>query len=340
MKNKALRPIIILVLCIILAITAGTIIYKQGFVGKNQPASEDNQRVEKASETQGPKDLAEETPGSDLKTIKDTPSVVESATPEATVEPESTKEPGVSIAPVETEGMQTILPTEVPVVSTTDQTNKTSASKTATATRKPTKSPAQAVTAKPVTAKPATMTPTAKVTKKPTRKPTQTPTTVPAKSPSATVPEKTSTPSASTITLTVDASVIGNGTYIKNAKVEVKQGESVAAVITRGLTQEGFGYTSQGSVDSMFYLQAITKANLVRNPVVPQRVLSILEEQDVKLRINSYKSDSLGEFDFTKYSGWRYSVNGTYANVGMSEYDLKVGDHVLLKYTLCLGYDA
>ena len=49
---------------------------------------------------------------------------------------------------------------------------------------------------------------------------------------------------------------------------------------------------------------------------------------------------SLGEFNYTKGSGWLYSVNGYYPGAGMSEYTLKDGDTLTLRYTLAYGWDV
>ncbi|MDO5519121.1 MAG: DUF4430 domain-containing protein [bacterium] len=338
MKNRGARPIIIAVLCIVLAMMVGTVIYKQAFAGKGNTASVDKQTEEAKASEQPSMDAQQ--PGAAGVTA--TPSMersqeaTPSETPKATMEPKGTATPAASEGPLATGVTQS--PTMSASATNPANTNQPVVSHASTATANPTKHPGELVTTKPATAKP-----TEAPTKKPTVASTKKPTTVPTKKPTEAPTPKpviTEAPKAPAITFTIDASVIGNGTYVKNAKVELKQGETAAATITRGLKQEGFGWSNTGSIDSTFYLQAITKANLVKDPAVPQRVLNILEENDVKLKITKYKSGSLGEFDFTKYSGWRYSVNGTYANVGMSEYELKAGDHVLLKYTLCLGYDA
>ena len=52
-----------------------------------------------------------------------------------------------------------------------------------------------------------------------------------------------------------------------------------------------------------------------------------------------YLPDSLGEFDFSNGSGWMYSVNGHYPNVGFADYYFKDGDVVRIRFTLALGAD-
>lgn len=45
------------------------------------------------------------------------------------------------------------------------------------------------------------------------------------------------------------------------------------------------------------------------------------------------------EFDAGDLSGWMYSVNGSFPNYGVSQYDLQSGDRIEFKYTCDLGKD-
>ncbi len=52
-------------------------------------------------------------------------------------------------------------------------------------------------------------------------------------------------------------------------------------------------------------------------------------------------SDSVGEFDFTGGSGWLYYVSGSgYPGDSMSNWYLKDGDQLILRYTLAYGWDV
>ena len=59
------------------------------------------------------------------------------------------------------------------------------------------------------------------------------------------------------------------------------------------------------------------------------------------IELNPYHSTSLGQFDFTRGSGWMYSVGGGtyYPSVSLSDYELKDGDVLTLRYTLAYGMD-
>ena len=47
----------------------------------------------------------------------------------------------------------------------------------------------------------------------------------------------------------------------------------------------------------------------------------------------------MGEFDYTRGSGWMYSVNGSYPGRGLSRYFLSDGDVLTLRFTLANGND-
>ena len=49
---------------------------------------------------------------------------------------------------------------------------------------------------------------------------------------------------------------------------------------------------------------------------------------------------NLEEFDCGPRSGWVYSVNGTYSSVGCSNYILKAGDVIALRYNCNGGADV
>lgn len=48
----------------------------------------------------------------------------------------------------------------------------------------------------------------------------------------------------------------------------------------------------------------------------------------------------VGEFDYTGGSGWLYSVNGYYPNDAMTDYELRDGDVLILRYSLAEGWDV
>ncbi len=72
---------------------------------------------------------------------------------------------------------------------------------------------------------------------------------------------------------------------------------------------------------------------------VPDRLWNLILLDGIGLT-SQMDYDSLGEFDFTRGSGWMYSINGSnYAGKGLSNYYLSNGDTLYLRFTLAFGKD-
>lgn len=141
------------------------------------------------------------------------------------------------------------------------------------------------------------------------------------------------------ITVSLEASTIGLGYIIAPKQVEIYQGENGAHVLDRILRSHGFDYDYTGSPENSFYLSAIYKEDLVIDPVIPEDLAERVERDMERFDPEDYLKDSLGEFDFTNGSGWMYSVNGNYPNVGFADYIFKEGDEVRIRFTLAYGAD-
>ncbi|MDR0499955.1 MAG: DUF4430 domain-containing protein, partial [Coriobacteriales bacterium] len=110
------------------------------------------------------------------------------------------------------------------------------------------------------------------------------------------------------ITLTIDASVIGQGYIVAPRTVAFTQGETAFDVLRREC--QTMGIHMEFSFNPMYnssYIEGI---------------------------------GNLYEFDGGPNSGWLYSVNGWYPNYACSSYVLNNGDSVLFRYTLDRGADA
>lgn len=141
-------------------------------------------------------------------------------------------------------------------------------------------------------------------------------------------------------TISLEATTIGLGHIIPAEEVEIYQGETGANVIDRLFEKYGITYDYTGSHENSFYLEAIYREGLVANPSIPSDLYELLERDADRLDPEGYHDpDSLGEFDFTNGSGWMYSVNGNYPNVGFADYYFEEGDVVRIRFTLALGSD-
>jgi len=139
------------------------------------------------------------------------------------------------------------------------------------------------------------------------------------------------------ITLSLEASTIGLGYIIPPTQVELYANERGSNTIDRIFKEHGISYDYTGSHADGFYLSYLTKLGLYHTaPSIPE---DLLERLGDGVDINRYNENELGEFDFIATSGWMYSVNGTYPNVGFADYYFKDGDTVRIRFTLALGSD-
>lgn len=91
-----------------------------------------------------------------------------------------------------------------------------------------------------------------------------------------------------------------------------------------------------------------TKVALAENDTVFSVLSRTLKEKKIHMEyVNTAVSDSayiegianLYEFDAGELSGWMYSVNGVFPNVGVSSYEVSDGDKISFLYTCDLGKD-
>lgn len=141
------------------------------------------------------------------------------------------------------------------------------------------------------------------------------------------------------ITFSLEASTIGLGYIIPPQKVDLYPNERGAYTIDRIFKKYGISYDYTGSHSNSFYLSAIYKPGLVTNPKIPDDLAQLVERDFSVFDPNNYDSNALGEFDFSNGSGWMYSVNGHYPNVGFADYYFKDGDVVRIRFTIALGAD-
>ena len=142
-----------------------------------------------------------------------------------------------------------------------------------------------------------------------------------------------------TATVSMEATTVGLDYLIPPHEVELYQGERASMVLDRVLKEYGFDYMNTGTLESDFYLEAVMKTGVASDVSIPEDLLETLEEHHVIVDETNFHPDILGEFDFTGDSGWMYSINGIYANVGFADYYLKDGDELRIRFTLAEGND-
>ncbi|MDT2829709.1 DUF4430 domain-containing protein [Vagococcus carniphilus] len=156
-------------------------------------------------------------------------------------------------------------------------------------------------------------------------------------------------------TFTVQASTVGFPEVIPATEVELEKGVPASEYLIKLLTDYGYSFDHTGKTDKSFYLATIfsNSGDFFNggSPMIPGDLKTKLFERKLLRDTEDIRNDiydevylpenhnGLGEFDFTSGSGWMYSVNGVYPNVGFSDYYLKDGDSVRLRFTLMLGED-
>lgn len=112
---------------------------------------------------------------------------------------------------------------------------------------------------------------------------------------------------------------------------------NAAHVLLYTLNEYGYEGNYTGSPSSGFYLSMITGFEHSNN--VPAELLTELESNGFSVDDAPNSNTELGEFDYTHGSGWMYSVNGVFPNVGFADYYIQDGDVMRVQFTLAYGAD-
>lgn len=155
--------------------------------------------------------------------------------------------------------------------------------------------------------------------------------------------------------LSVDAFTVGAGYLVKPVVVTLDEATLQAMAIHFGMADaasmkealtgayvlEYFlaaaGYTTAytGELGSTYYLSSVGGFDYDRTGAsIPENLRNAIGQGNLS---EAQQDDPLGEFVFTYMSGWMYTVNGSFANVGMGQYYPQQGDVMRVQFTL-YGY--
>ena len=160
----------------------------------------------------------------------------------------------------------------------------------------------------------------------------------------------------------IELFTVGCGYLICPVSVPIYEGETSAEQLIRLLHNNGFvgyyggtpksafylGYIADGTVSAAKYNNyqksgAPSEPRLLNiSPKIPDILIPYLEETMTFFDPDDYLNNWKGyivEFAFTNGSGWMYSVNNNFPNVGFSDTYLSDGDVVRVQYTLGYGAD-
>lgn len=160
----------------------------------------------------------------------------------------------------------------------------------------------------------------------------------------------------------VEAFTIGCGYIIGPTEIPIYEGETAADQLLRLLSLNGLCGYYGGTTEASFYLAYIADGDAAAEsfnnysksgkPETPRRlelspkIYSPLT-QHLEADMTFFDPDDytgnwvgyLGEFVFTNGSGWMYTVNNVFPNVGFSDSYLSDGDIVRVQFTLAYGAD-
>ena len=160
----------------------------------------------------------------------------------------------------------------------------------------------------------------------------------------------------------IELFTIGCGYLVEPFQFDIIEGENAADALLRIVRENGYIAYYGGSTDAAFYLAYIADGNktektynsytsssapgnprkLNLSPSVPEvlyphleKTMSFFDDKDYSENWQGY----IGEFVISNGSGWMYSVNNVFPNVGFSDCYLSDGDVVRVQFTLAYGAD-
>ena len=142
-----------------------------------------------------------------------------------------------------------------------------------------------------------------------------------------------------TVTVSVEATTVGLGYLVPPTEVTVPGGTDAWSIVEKVLTENGFGISGSGS-----YLSAIQRSGICSGFFIDSELMELImadgmDENGAGLDPQPFSMDSLGEFDFYRWSGWMYSYNGSYPGYGLNVCKPQDGSVIRVRYTLALGKD-
>lgn len=142
-----------------------------------------------------------------------------------------------------------------------------------------------------------------------------------------------------TVTVSVEATTVGLGYLVYPTEVTVPGGTDAWSIVEKVLTENGYGIGGSGS-----YLSAIQRSGICSGFFIDPELMDLIvadgmDENGAGLDPQPFSMDSLGEFDFYRWSGWMYSYNGSYPGYGMNVCKPQDGSVIRVRYTLALGKD-
>lgn len=136
----------------------------------------------------------------------------------------------------------------------------------------------------------------------------------------------------------IELFTISKGYLIEPVLVPVYEGENSARVLQRLIEKYGYemGYT--GSLETGFYLSKIKNlpSGFLKDVALEPTVATVDEVRNA-FNPSAFIDGELGEFNFSRMSGWMYCLNNVFPNVGFADTYLSEGDVVRVQFTVGYG---
>lgn len=147
-------------------------------------------------------------------------------------------------------------------------------------------------------------------------------------------PEQTPAASNSVI-VSVEKSTLGQGFIVEPTAVQLKSGDTAKTVTERVLNSNGIKFKASKENSVGYYLYGIEDPGRGKiNP--PEFLKTQIAAQDITITEDK-TPDYLSEYDYTKQSGWMYSVDGVFPDHAADAVSLKGGEVIRWQFTL-IGY--
>lgn len=147
-----------------------------------------------------------------------------------------------------------------------------------------------------------------------------------------------------TVTLSIERFAVGQGYLVEPMLVEIQEGDDYSKLLTRVMDRMGIQYTYTGNIGWSFYLSGIKDADTGKLNI-PACIQNMPPQRDWNGKkvyppnnsaINDY-APNLQEYSYNSMSGWMYSVNNEFPNVGMDGKVPQDGDVFRVQFTV-FGY--
>lgn len=147
-------------------------------------------------------------------------------------------------------------------------------------------------------------------------------------------PEQTPAASNSVI-VSVEKSTLGQGFIVEPTAVQLKSGDTAKTVTERVLNSNGIKFKASKENSVGYYLYGIEDPG--RGKInSPEFLKTQIAAQDITITEDK-TPDYLSEYDYTKQSGWMYSVDGVFPDHAADAVSLKGGEVIRWQFTL-IGY--